>query len=287
MLASARAYGIPFEELTTSEVRQRWPQLNPSDNFSGGLEKEAGVIFPESSIHALLSESEKAGATLQFDERVDQWESTGDQVSVRTTKCVYEGGRLLLTAGARNSSLVKGMASKPKRVPVLWVNPPHSPGFRLGELPVNYWQLPYTRKSGEPAYREIYSLPVIRPGGRIKVAAHSPLADCDPDTAVDDVTVDELAPIHNFIDNYIPSLSERDITLHTCLYSSTLDGNFILGPLSKHPHVFSAALAGHGFKFAPVLGEILADMTMGHSPGFDVSMFSSKRFESLDSPIIR
>ena len=283
MLASARAYGIPFEELTAAEIRRRWPQLNPPDNFSGGLEKEAGILLPEKSIHTFLTESEKAGATLRFNERVEHWESTGDHISIRTTKQIYEGGCLVLAAGARNSLLYKGMVAKPKRVPVLWVDPPHPSGFRLGEMPVNYWQLPLTRISGELFYREIYSLPVMRPGGRIKVAAHSPLADCDPDTSADDVTIDELVPIHHFIDNYIPSLSARDWSLQKCFYSSTPDGDFILESLTKYPHVFSAALAGHGFKFAPVLGEILADMTMGHSPGFDVSMFSSKRFNSPES----
>ena len=287
MLESARAYGIPFEELTAAEVRQRWPQLNPPDNFGGGLEKEAGVLFPEKSIHTFLSESEKAGATLRFNERVDHWESTGDHISIRTTKRIYYGGRLVLAAGARNSLLGKGMFIKPKRVPVLWVDPPHPSGFRLGEIPVNFWQLPFTRISSEPFYHEIYSLPVIRPGGRVKVAAHSPLADSDPDMTADDVTVDELAPINNFIDNFIPSLSARNLSLHTCYYSSTPDGDFILGPLSEHPHVFSAALAGHGFKFAPVLGEIMADMTMGHAPSFDLSKFSIKRFQNPESTKVR
>ena len=282
MLASARAYGIPFEELTAAEVRQRWPQLNPPDNFSGGLEKEAGILFPEKSIHAFLTEAENAGATLKFNESVDYWESTGDHVSIRTKKRIYEGGCLVLAAGARNSFLEKGMFSKPKRVPVLWVDPPHPSEYRLGEFPVNYWQLPSTRISGEPSYREIYSLPVMRPGGQIKVAPHSPLVDCHPDTTTDDVTADELGPIYNFIAEYLPSLPARDLALQTCLYSSTPDGDFILGPLSKHSHVFSA-----GFKFAPVVGEILADLTMGHPPIFDISKFSIKRFKSPELPKVR
>ena len=56
------------------------------------------------------------------------------------------------------------------------------------------------------------------------------------------------------------------------------DGEFSLGALPDHDNVFIAALAGHGFKFAPVLGEILADMLEGNAPAYDVTMFSPSRF---------
>ena len=97
-LASARAYDIAFEELTAAEVRRRWPQLTPHDGFAAGLEKEAGVLFPESAISTFLSEAEKAGATLRFNERVDRWAEAGERVIVHTSKGVYESGRLLLAA---------------------------------------------------------------------------------------------------------------------------------------------------------------------------------------------
>jgi sarcosine oxidase len=110
------------------------------------------------------------------------------------------------------------------------------------------------------------------------VAAHSHLVDCDPDAPVSEVTADEHAPIRKFLTDYIPDLAACDFTADVCLYSSTPDGEFALGPIPDHRNVFTAALAGHGFKFAPVLGEILADMTMECSPVFDVSMFSINRF---------
>lgn len=253
--ASARAYDIAFEEMTAAQVHRRWPQLAPHPDFTGGLEKEAGVLFPEAALHTFIKESEKAGAILRFNERVDHWEDTGDHVTVRTGKRVYEGGRLLLAAGARNKSLTNGLYSVPKRVPVLWVDPPHSADFSLGNVPVNFWQIPFYSTAADQSFHEFYALPVMRLGGRVKVAAHSHLADCDPDAPVSDKTADEIAPIQKFLTDYIPDLAACDFTVSVCLYSETPDGEFVLGPIPDHRNVFTAALAGHGFKFAPVLGK--------------------------------
>ena len=82
--------------------------------------------------------------------------------------------------------------------------------------------------------------------------------------------------------SYIPCLAQADMDAGSCLYTSTPDGEFILGMLPQHDRVALAALAGHGFKFAPVLGEILADVFMGKQPGFDIDMFSLRRFNELD-----
>jgi sarcosine oxidase len=285
-LASARAHDIAFEDLTAAEIRRRWPQLVPHNGFAGGLEKEAGVIFPETAIDLFLSEAEKAGATLRFNERVDRWRETGDRVTIHTTQAEYEGGCLLLTAGARNKRLLKTSGSylSPKRVPVLWVAPPQLQDYCLGNLPVNFWQLPLSGDAGDPDCLELYALPVTRPGGRVKVAAHSHLSDCDPDTMTREIRHGEMAAIRLFLKEFIPALAGCDITADVCLYSMTPDRDFALGQLPGHRNVFTAALAGHGFKFAPVLGELLADIALGNSPAFDLSMFAISRFTNTKIP---
>ncbi len=285
-LASARAHGIAFEDLTAAEIRRRWPQLVPHDGFVGGLEKEAGVLFPETAIDLFLSEAKKAGATLRFNERVDRWRETGDRVTIQTTQAEYEGDCLFLTAGARNKRLLKTSGSylSPKRVPILWVTPPQSQDFCLGNLPVNFWQLPLSGDAGNPNYLELYALPITRPGGRVKVAAHNHLADCDPDTMTNEVKAEEMATIRRFLEEFIPTLAACEVITDVCLYSLTPDGDFALGLLPGHSNVFTAALSGHGFKFAPVLGELLADIAMGNTPAFDLSMFAISRFANQRMP---
>jgi glycine/D-amino acid oxidase-like deaminating enzyme len=170
-----------------------------------------------------------------------------------------------------------GKLLAPKRVPVHWLAPPAPRDFELGVLPVTFWQLPATR-AGSKSYHEFYALPVTRAGGWIKVAKHNHLANCDPLTMDREVRPDEVAEIQPFLENCIPSLAPAARRSEVCLYNLTLDGDFILGPLPGHTQVMTAALAGHGFKFAPVLGEIMADLLVGRPPAFDLAPFGAGRF---------
>lgn len=278
-LASARRYDISHELLTAADVRRRWPQLAVPDNFVAGLEAEAGVVAPEKALIAMLAEAEKAGAAMRFDERVTGWRDEGNHIRVKSSRGAYEAGRLLLSAGAGTKPLLDPLGEWliPKRVPVHWVAPPPAPSFELGIWPVNFWQLPMKDKPG--VYHERYALPVTRSDGRVKVAAHNHLEDCDPLGVARNVAPEEVADIRRFMATYIPPLAMGDIHSDVCLYSMTPDADFVLGALSGHANVFTTALAGHGFKFAPVLGEIMADMLEEKEPAFDVSRFSPDRFD--------
>jgi glycine/D-amino acid oxidase-like deaminating enzyme len=100
---------------------------------------------------------------------------------------------------------------------------------------------------------------------------------CDPEAPVRPVTPEEVADIRSFLGNFIPALADCAIDSDVCLYTQTPDGEFLLGALPGYDNVFTAALAGHGFKFAPVLGEIFADLIAGTKPAFDMSRFSPAR----------
>jgi monomeric sarcosine oxidase len=279
-LASARRYDIPHAVLSAAEVHRRWPSLAPAATLVGGLEFEAGLIAPERALAAMLAAAARGGAVLQFDERVATWEVAPGGVRVRSSRGVYEGGRLLISAGAGTQPLLGSLASwlRPKRVPVHWVAAPDDQGFALGRLPVNFWQLPLPEDSGGEPYHEIYAIPVTRPGGRVKVAAHNRLMDCDPLRVDRSVGGQETADIRRFLKDHIPSLANGDIRSEVCLYTLTPDGDFVLGPLAEIPQVFTAALAGHGFKFAPVLGNIMADLLQGRPPAYDLTRFAPLRF---------
>jgi sarcosine oxidase len=271
-LKSARSYDIPHEELSAEEVRKRWPLLNPPDDFGAGLEVEAGVLFPEACIEALFSEAAKAGADLRTNEPLITWRADDEGVRITTAGGSYEAGRIVFTAGARNKKLLGDFAPplQPKRVAVHWVTTPVGGAYDLGKYPVNFWQL--------PDGFEIYSLPVTEAGGRVKFAAHTKLKDCDPDTVERMVASSEQDEARSLLAEYIPGLAKNSMVSNTCLYTLSPDGEFVLGPLPEQPNVIVGAFAGHGFKFATVLGELLADISLGEQPQFDVAMFSPERF---------
>jgi sarcosine oxidase len=288
-VASARSYNIPHECLTAAEVRKRWPQLDPPDSCVAGLEKEAGIVFPELSITAFLAEAGKAGARLVVGERVDRWTEGHEKVHVHTGRKTYEADRLLVATGAwtnRLLALPEGTLT-PKRVPVHWVEAPKDGSYHIGNYPVNFWQIPIEEKmSTSQTYREFYTLPVLDKGTKIKAAFHNGLVDCDPDTLVRQVLPDEIHMVREIIAELLPGLQQSPITSEVCLYSMTPDGHFYLGRRPGSCRVFGVALAGHGFKFAPVLGEILADLMVDITPAFDIDLFSPNRFEYLQKELI-
>jgi sarcosine oxidase len=279
-LEAARSADIPHEVLDAARVRKRWPRLAVPDEFAAGLEIAAGIVRPEAAISAFLAEAEKAGADLRFDEPVQSWAETSGRVEVRTESGVHGAGRLLLAGGARNPALL-GLAGRfltPVRVPVHWIEPPHGTDFDPDHFPVNFWQIPDSGPDGRPGYREFYSLPAARPGARVKAAPHNRLEPCDPATSTATPLPGETERLRDLLRRFIPSLAERSMTGHICFYTLTPDGDFALGPVPGRNHVFTAALAGHGFKFAPVLGEILADRLQGNPSPWNIDRFSPDRF---------
>ena len=274
-LRSARTYDIPHEELTAAEVQRRWPALNLPGTFAAGLEKEAGLLHPELCVNAMLQEASRAGASLCPDEPVIAWAAKGDRVRVTTTRGTHECGRLIITSGARTGKLLgqAGPPLRPKRVVVHWIVPPSGNTFNLGSFPVNFWQL--------PDGMEMYAMPITEPGGRLKFAAHNMLKDCDPDTVERSVRPTEQDEARRLLSTTIPDLARQDMTSDTCFYTMTPDREFAMGPLPEQPEVLVGAFAGHGFKFAPVLGEMLADMAMGNHPCFDAGIFAPDRFQEM------
>jgi sarcosine oxidase len=224
----------------------------------------------------MLAEAGNAGAELRFDEPVTGWRYSGQGITVTTEKGNYETDRLLLAAGSYGKPLLDptGASLSPKRVTVHWAESPPGDSYALGRFPVNFWQVP----DGDGRALEFYSLPYCGADRRVKVAVHYPLPDVDLDAAQPGSIPEETARIRAICSAYLPELAGVSMSADVCLYTMTPDGDFYLGPLPEYPHVCAVALAGHGFKFAPVLGEGLADLLTGIEPAFDFGMFAPGRF---------
>ena len=77
---------------------------------------------------------------------------------------------------------------------------------------------------------------------------------------------------------HLPAANGRLIKAQTCLYTMTPDGDFIIDRLPGAPQIVVASpCSGHGFKFAPVIGEILADLATTGATAHDISRFALAR----------
>jgi sarcosine oxidase len=101
----------------------------------------------------------------------------------------------------------------------------------------------------------------------------------DPDRYDRAVSAADEALIRNALADYIPAANGRLRAAKTCLYTMTPDGDFIIDRMPGAPSIIVASpCSGHGFKFAPVIGEILADLAITGTTRHDISRFSMGRF---------
>ena len=116
-------------------------------------------------------------------------------------------------------------------------------------------------------------------GAGVKIAKHHHRDETvDPDAYDRTVSATDQQLIRAAVADHIPAANGRLIDAKTCLYTMTPDGDFVIDRLPGNPHVIVAsACSGHGFKFGPVIGEILADLaTAGNR--HDIGRFRLDRF---------
>ncbi len=275
-IAAARQHGIAYTVLVPREIRDRFPAITPLENDVAVFEERAGYLLPEECIRAQLKMAAGSGAELHFEEKVLGWNADARSAEVTTSRAVYEAERLVVTAGPWANEMLQGLVPlKVTRQVMTWIEPQGGiEPFLARHFPVFLCESP---EDGRPGY----GFPAIDgAGGGVKAAIHGSDVECTPETV--DRVIHELdgAEVIRKLKPRFPALDGEIVKAKTCLYTMTPDEHFVIGLHPELPWVSVACgFSGHGFKFAPVVGEILADLaTMGatHHP---IDLFSPMRFE--------
>ena len=270
-VATARSWGLEHEVLETADIARRFPALRPPAGTVGLYEPQAGVVGPEAAVAAHLASAADAGAELRHDQAVTGWVASPDRVSVLTTRGRVEAGALVLAPGRWAPDLL-GDLDLPLVVESRvqhWFAPSHPENFAIGRLPVWMWDL----ADGTL----LYGVPALSDADGVKAAVHfsgsKPAADW---------TAAELAEA---LARLLPGLGDRHVRAAECWYTLTPDQHFVVGWHPSDARVLLACgFSGHGFKFTPVLGEVMADLVVDGSTTFDLSLFAPARFTSR-SPV--
>ncbi|HEV2072797.1 MAG TPA: N-methyl-L-tryptophan oxidase [Thermomicrobiales bacterium] len=251
---SARAYDLPHEILSGDEVSSRFPAWTLPPNWEACFDPEAGILLIEPTLRALLMEFRAAGGVLHENQRVLAWESTSTGVTVTTASGAYEADRLIVTAGAWTGKLLAdlNLPLEVCRKPVMWFNTTDSDKFSSQSFPAFIAENGVEHYYGLPAYGD----------DSLKIGIHSGRNLTDPDTINRNVEPEDLtADMRSFIDSCLDGAKPELTATSMCMYTMTPDEDFIL---DRHPMQDRVALAagfsGHGYKFAPVIGEHLADL---------------------------
>jgi sarcosine oxidase len=282
-MRSGNESGFVYEVLEPADIRRRFPPFAPSADMVGVYEPTAGFLRPEMAIRAYLDHAARRGARLHFDEPVRRWEAvpSGDRVRVITAAGVYEASRLIITPGpwALNAFTKLDLPLAVGRAVMFWFDPPGGIEPFLPDRFPAYVCLP---DDGE----RFYGFPAHDgPRGGAKVAFSLRLTPCTPDTIDRNVRESEIALMREHLARYLPALNGPCITARTCMYTNTPDLHFVIGPHPTAPQCMVAAgFSGHGFKFASVVGEILADLATVGTTRHSIDLFAPTRFSGTQRP---
>jgi sarcosine oxidase len=269
--ASAVEHSLPYEELSASELRARFPALRPTDDTVAIWEPRAGVLDPEAAIDAQLSVARAARAELKFGEKVTKWRATAEGVEVTTWSGVHAAARLVITAGSWVGDLLPDLALPltVERQAIFWFDPLKPAEFTPNKFPIFIHEY-------EPG-KTWYGFADF--GDGVKAALHHQGETTTPQTVRRAVNDGEVAVVRGLISKFVPDANGPLRSATVCLYTNAPDDHFVLDTHPDHPAVFIASpCSGHGFKFSIAIGELIADDVMGEPPRFDLAPFRIGRF---------
>jgi sarcosine oxidase len=268
-LRSAREHGLIVEAWSDAEIARRVPVLAPDPGMVGVFEPRAGVLAPERGIGAMLTAARERGAELFLREPVVSWEEQGDGVIVETAARRLRARALVLAAGPWLPSLLPGLPLAVERVVQHWYPTAGDDRYGPAALPVFLLEA--------PDGRVLYGLP--DQGDGLKLAEHHNGTPARIETVDRAVDAGEQARFHQLAARWLPGLPGGPRESRVCVYTNTPDSDFILDWVGASRAVYAiSACSGHGFKFAPAVGEVVAAEVSGAALPVDPTPFRLHRF---------
>ncbi|HEX3420147.1 MAG TPA: FAD-dependent oxidoreductase, partial [Candidatus Udaeobacter sp.] len=268
--------GLKTARMNTPQLWKRFPAWNSKLYRDGVLEIEAGYAESGRAVGMLIERAKSLGIELHEGTRflrLDESdgcvkgimlaESVGDAVSVpREANGFPYSYRIpadfvAMAVGAWTPYVLPFTRNffRATGQPVFHLQPSKPELFVPERFPVFGADITTTGYYGFPINRH----------GVVKIANHGSGREMSPDSSDRVVTADDEKNLREFLASTFPSLADAPIVYsRVCMYCDTHDGHFwIARDPQREGLVVAAGDSGHGFKFAPVLGEIIADAVEG------------------------
>jgi glycine/D-amino acid oxidase-like deaminating enzyme len=251
--------GHKVERMNSAQLWRRFPAWNPKLFQDGVLELEAGYAESGRAVATLIQRAESIGVELRINSRfahLDEHDHRIEGIILHNGERIA-GDRVVMAVGAWTPYLLPFTKKffRASGQPVFHLKPPQPDLFAPERFPVFGADITTTGYYGFPLNRD----------GIVKIANHGPGREMSPESPDRAVTSGEEENLRRFLSWAFPALADAPIVYtRVCMYCETHDGNFWIAPdPEREGLVIAAGDCGHGFKFAPVLGEIIADAVEG------------------------
>ncbi|KAB1653401.1 N-methyl-L-tryptophan oxidase [Pseudoclavibacter chungangensis] len=263
---------IPHAVLSTPELAERYPQHQRLTDEIAVLDELGGALRPESAVTEIQRRARAAGAELRGHSPVLALEEAPDGVRVVTATGTLTAKQAIVTAGIWTPRLLPALAPHLtiKPISLTWFAPERPADFSPEVFPA------FIRDRG-PVH--IFGVPTLD-GSLVKAGYDAKLGDiAAPEDLGRRLPLAERDRIAHDVHELLPGLPESIArhSVHADIY--TADKTPVIGRVSEHVTV-GTGYSGHGFKFTPVFGDVLADTALGRTPEFDVSLFAPTRFRA-------
>lgn len=266
---SALQWDLAVEKLDASALMARWPEITVPDDYIGLFEADSGFVRSELAIKTWIRLAKEAGCAQLFNCPVTAIYSTDEGVTVETGEGTFSGKKLLVSAGTWVSNLVPGLPVQPVRKVFAW--------FQADGR--------YSRKNNFPAFTgempdgsQYYGFPAEE--NELKLGKHNGgqlISQASERVPFGNIASDG-SECFSFLRQFLPGIGGC-LYGASCTYDNTPDEDFIIDKVPGQPNMLLVTgLSGHGFKFAPVLGEIAAQFAQDERSNFDLTPFSLARF---------
>jgi sarcosine oxidase len=266
--------GMPYERLDRDELRRRYPQLNLPEGTIGLHQQDYGILAATRCVMTLAARAAAAGADVRQEETALEIIPEGDGVTVRTDQGAHRADRVILAAGSWTNPLLAplGIALPltvlQEQLAFFRVRDPEMHG--PDRLPLVIHRFPNTTSLGS-------LFPIFgHEGVKIMVDRIGPAVDpANSDRTIDPRLLErQLA----YATNLLPSATGEVLETTSCRFTMTPDENFVIDRHPEHSQVvIASSCSGHGFKFAPVIGQMLADLALTGETDYPTALFRLDR----------
>lgn len=272
-LTSSIEHGLRHEILGAAEVNKRFPAFRLPGDWDCVFQPDGGVLLPEKAIRLLLSAAQTLGAHVRINTGV--WDIRPRQNRVEVvleSGHIIESGSVVIAAGPWITQLVPELVPHLQltRQPLVWFQPTHPHLVKHDCMPVF---------SLQTEHDSVYGFPDLF-GSGVKVASHlsgGNISSADDSRAA--VSDAEKAALQATLQRYVPAAAGAARHATTCVYTRATDEHFVLGLHPEHPKIVVASpCSGHGFKFASIIGEVLADLATTQRTDKPIDLFRPERF---------